>query len=211
MNTSNAGVCVETWEEVAQTFNELGWKEGRMEKKKKNTGMKAFLAVIIRIKLKWRRGGFTVWLNTSQTDTRRQKGASQQSSSRTFIGPLNPPLPIQTKTRITPSPSVLLQQIFNFWTSTDGLHICVTLGECWFTHQDEYQVSVCTYGNYHGRCISFCLSHRTLFLGLCTSVSASRGCTSSVTTCKLVQYPTRRSAPRLLLGISQQIFQSEEV
>lgn len=52
MNTSNTGVCVETWEEVAQTFNELGWKEGRMEKKKKNTGMKAFLAVIIRIKLK---------------------------------------------------------------------------------------------------------------------------------------------------------------
>lgn len=71
---------------------------------------------------------------------------------------------------ITPSPSVLLPQLFNFWTPTDRAHICVTHRECWFNHQDEYQVSVCTYGNYHNLCISLFISlSLTLFLSVCVS------------------------------------------
>lgn len=59
---------------------------------------------------------------------------------------------------ISPSPSVGL---FYSWTWTDGSHICVTLWECWLTHQDEYQVSLRTYGNYHN--LSLCQSsHRSV-------------------------------------------------
>lgn len=105
--------------------------------------------------------GFTQWLNTSDR-CRRGKVPVSSLANYGFIGLLNI-LSQYKQMRIAPSPSVLLPQIFNFWTSTDGAHICVTRGECWFTHRVEYQVSVCTYGNYHNPCISLCLSHWLFF------------------------------------------------
>lgn len=49
-----------------------------------------------------------------------------------------------------------------FWASAAREHISVTQRGCWFTRQDEYQVSRCTYGNHHIPCLSLHLTS-----GLC--------------------------------------------